>query len=522
MTLKLTKLTGSGSVLKNSEISFSYSEDVSSLEPSDIGGGNGQLTVNAIAQTGGRRSDTRLLINNEMSIEDSDAGSIEFKVQKVSINNDLANILGGTVQAQMNVERTAQPVTGSDLNPSYLVDALDYYCGLVDVYPDYDEDLLPYLESKRVNFMGWTGNVWEKLKELCAGVSANDTEDIPIEMFVDVNALKFRIANTRTADLISNASNVSFSVDAFDAAQAVDITYYETRYQENGIIREDNAKDDAGSFVRNVSILDQLQVNAGETVIKRYKINASLESINQPQIKSEITSIPYTGTTGEYVIFASEDLPIMPEQWIKEGGKLEVRLTENPNEIEIQVTAPEAESLPLADDVETFSEGPYKIGIEDEYPAFYITGTGVFFEEKRKRFLTGGSSETAPETQSSTITNIFINKKNDLYTKGLLAAQKLCGPRCEIQIDNPVDIKFGSSIGAVVDYQDNKYRIQTASFGYGTASATGVSVAEFGDFNPIWTGKTFAEFTQQMLEPIGSPDDYLTFNEFSTIPLMEA
>jgi len=137
MSIRTSKLTGSGSILQGSEVSYSYSEDVTSLQPSELSGGAGQVTLQAIAQesiiSGDKHPATKLSINNTMSVIDDNAGEVEFQVKKVIINSELVSITGSTIDATLNVDRTALPMGGPVGNPKTLKDAIDYYCALVDI-----------------------------------------------------------------------------------------------------------------------------------------------------------------------------------------------------------------------------------------------------------------------------------------------------------------------------------------------------------------------------------------------------
>jgi hypothetical protein len=526
MTITASKVSGSGGIVSGSEISYSYTEDVTSLEPSNLDGGSGQVTLSAIAPdaSAGFRNDPRLIINNKMLLSDTSVGEIEFSVKRVGLNQRLVSITGDTVQARMNVDKTAAPIGGTSGSEVYLRDAIEYYCGLVGIIPTFDEGFSALAEARKVNFIGWTGNVWEHLKMLCSVVSADDSEWVPFEMFVDVDTLHFRLAENRTANLTDNASSLSVEVDAFDAAQSISLTYYKTEYKEDGIVTEDVETELTG-FVRQASINDQMQVDAGQTVKKRFAIKASLNTVNQPVPVSTISTFPYTGTTGEYVIVGSDDLPVLPEQWIAEGGQVNVELTENPNEIEITVVAPQASQLQQAGDPEAFSLAPYKIGVESsggqDYPAFFITGTGVFFERKSYDFYTGAGSDKTADGAAPSIDNQFVITKRELVRAGTAAAQVTCGPNISMNLSNPVDAVFGETIGTVITYKGQDFRIKSCSFSEGNSSMAARSSSRVARFDEIWEGKTFADFTEVMSDPDTSPDDYVSFNEFSALPLNE-
>ena len=201
-------------------------------------------------------------------------------------------------------------------------------------------------------------------------------------------------------------------------------------------------------------------------------------------------------------------------------------ITKNPNEIELTIVAPPAPSLPLADDPAKLTFAPYKIGVESsggkEYPALYITGTGVFFKKKTKDFITGASNDYTSKEDATEVDNPFFIRDHDISTRGVAAAQAQCGPDILLSMTVSEGVQFGSTIGAMFDYQSNKYRLSSIQFSDASVSITGKGCARFSDFDSIWSGKTFTNFTSVALDPSVAPTEALTFNEFSVIPLMEA
>jgi len=522
----ITNLTGNGTVLDGSLISFSYSEDVSSLEPSSLNGGLQQVNASVVGSSSGTISDSRLLINNDMSVSSTELGSLQFRVKKVSTNVDLVSISGDTVASRLNVEKLAQPHGGAGSN---LYTAIQYYCGLVDVTPVIDSAFSLELEAVDVNFIGWRGNVWEKLKELCAGVSASTTDNVGIEMFFENDELKFRKALQQTINLSEQNSELSFDVDVFDAAKSIEIYNYNTSYGDNKVIY-DEKNFEVGIETKDKfqnSISDSLQVNAGEVIRKRFKINASLTSVNQPVAVTQITRNapqPYEGTTGQYVIVGVDDIPVLPAQWLALGGSLSVNLVDeageplDPGEIEIVVTAPHVPNLPHADNPANVGLSPYKVGVEStgegDYPALWITGDGVFFEKKLETYGTGAPNEYTSKDVGATIDNIFVTTKANSTSRGVAAAQIACGPRITVNQTVASGVQFGTSIGSLQSIDNNTYRISNISFSPSVSNLTSSPHATIGSFNALWTGKTFTQFNTAM-------SSTLKFNEFSIIPLNE-
>jgi hypothetical protein len=527
MSVILNNLDGSGSIKRNSVSNYSYSEEVTSLEPSNLSGGTSQVNITGSAVSEDTASNTHpnsaLIVNNTMELTDSNYGSIEFIAKKVSISNGLASVTGDTVMSRLNVYKTAEPHGGGGAS---LLSAIEYYCSLVEVVPVIDEDFANELDAIDVNYLGWFGNVWEHLKMLCAGVSASETNNVGIEMYLDGSDLVFRKAKTTNVQF-SKISNENYSIDSFNSAKSVEVAKYATTYGVNQVVREQQRQGD-GLFIvnENVSISDPLQVEAGSIVTKRFLINASLSELQQPVCVEQIFPLPYAGTTGQYVIVGNDDLPIVPAQWVGQGGSVTVSLTENPYEIEITVVAPPAAGLPTVDNPSQLTYAPYKIGVESsgeaDYPALYIVGTGVFFEKSTKTYLTGADDEYTSKDSNETVDNIFITTDFNQSTRGIAAAQAVCGPNILLTQTVSDSLAFGTANGSVQSVKSNRFRTVSASYNPNSVSITAKPCATFADFEAKWGVADFSDFDEIALDPAEYPSSALKFNEFSVIPLMGA
>jgi hypothetical protein len=524
LTTQLVNVTGNGTIVNGSISNFSYSEDVTSLEPSTINGGLQQVNATIVGDGSGTKKDSLLLINNDVKLIDTEYGELPFRVKKVSKNNDLISISGNTLSSRLNVIKTALPLGGEGAN---LYTALQYYCELVDITPVIDSEFATELEQIAVNFIGWDGNVWDHLKMLCAAVSVDSDNNVGIEMYIDGEELKFRKALQQSINLTAKSSDISFEVDSFDAAKSIEIYNYNTSYGTDRVIYSQSNYD--GSLVASArfqnSIDDSLQVNAGETLTKRFKISASLNEVNQPVAVSTINRtppFPYDGITGEYVIVGVDDIPVNPDQWRDLGGNLEISLYDKDgnrlpaDEIEITITAPSVPNLPHAENAAEVGLSPYKIGVESsgtaDYPALWITGTGVFFEKKLETYYTGTATEYTSNDVAITIDNPFITNSFLSTSRGVAAAQVACGPRITISQSISDGLSFGQAAGSTQIIDNNVYRISAASFNPGSISLTSIPAATIANFNSVWTGKTFTQFNAIM-------GTELWFNEFSIIPL---
>lgn len=534
MGVNIVNTLGNGAILDDSIMGWSYSEEVTSLEPSQLKGATGQVSFRGIEQTadkvGNTHPNSKLMINNQVSLIEDDYGTIDLQVRSVSTNAGVVSVTADTLQWRLNVNKKALPVPNDEFDVAgNLLAAINYYCSLVSIVPTIDSALAAELALVPVNFIGWSGNVWEHLKMLCAAVSASTSVTSSIEMFVGVDGLSFRKALTTTSGLEELKSDHSVSISTSDVAKEVDIYRYKTSYGTKKVVYEQSNYDESGNNQGKflASVTDSMQVEAGETITKRVKIGATLETVEQPVCVPTITRdypAPYEGETGEYVIFGNDNFPILPDQWNAYGGSVTISLTENPDEIEISVTAPPLESMEKVDGGTGYS--PYKIGVEVtddfEYPAFWITGTGVFFEKRKHTFLTGAPDSYAPADNATTIDNPFITTLNQVVSRGVAAAQAICGPTVKVSSSLATANGFGQTIGRTEYMDSNRFRIESAGYSEGSVTIDGAACATIADFNAKWTGKTFANFTSIALDPEIYEDEALRFNEFTVIPLMEA
>jgi hypothetical protein len=511
-----TKLinSGTGKILNDSLISFSYSEDTSSLEPSSSDGGTSQVSFSGIEETSNAGLiNTKLMVSNTVSIQDDAYGTVQFDVKKVSTNAaGVATIIGDSIQSKLNVIKTAAPFSGT------LSAAITYYCGLCGVTPTVDAALL----GRSVNFIGWNGNVWDYLKQLCSVMSYNTTDRSPIEVYFTGTAVGFRPALASSIDLSLFQSDANQSVEIFEAAQSVDIYSYNTSLKSNAIVYDLSYYDPNSSNAKKAflsSISDSLSVAAGETIIKRFQIDASLTTIKQPDCVSTISPLPYDPSTsgnGQYVIVGTDNLPIKPAQWLGQGGSLVVSLTENPNEIQITITAPAQAALEKVNG-SGLGLAPYRIGVETsgsgfDYPAIYIVGAGVFYNKVKSTFQTGANSATTTKTEAPPIDNIFIIDNFTLSNASLAAAQTICGPAVTVNGSSASGFSFGSTVGSSFNLNSNRFRLNSVSFNEKDISWTAKEAVTFSNFNSTNTGKTFTQFNNIVTTS-------MAFTDFSVIPL---
>lgn len=540
MGFRITANDGNGHINGDAISSYSYSEDVTSLDPSNVSGGTGQVNFTAVGiegtAPGTNHHNSKLIINNNITLVDDDNGSLVFTAKKASITDGMVSVSGDTLQARLNVEKTAFPhgadISNLEAGDTYdvtLLSAINYYCSLANIVPIFDNGLEAKLSNIPINFIGWKGNLWEHLKMLCSVSSSFANNLNGLEMYISGDELHFREALILEYNFTEDTISESITVDILDAAKSVDVYNYNTSYGTDKVIYEEsNYREGADpTKVFKSSIGDPMQVEAGETVTKVFKIDATLETVNQPVCVSTIDIVypnPYVGKTGQYVVVGTDNLPIMPAQWIALGGKLIVKLTDTPGEIEVTITAPPVSSIEQA--AGGTGLAPYKIGVETsgdaDYPAFWITGSGVFFNKKKTTYYTGATSTSTSRDSAATVDNPFIINSAIASSRGVAAAQVACGPTVRVSRTISEGLGFGQTLGVTETFNKHVFRVTNAGFSPSNISITQEVATRFSDFNSVWTGKTFADFIDFTLDPVTNPLETLKFNEFSVIPLGSA
>ena len=334
----ITVSSASGIAIDNSISDYSYSEEANSIEPSSLTGGSGAATVTLDAEDFSISTGSTY-IGSDMTLTDGPSNSVQFKTTSINKNTSgMVTITGDTLTAKMNVEVTANPRPNGTLQA-----AINYYCSLAGITPQYDGSISSDL-GRTVNFIGWKGNLWEHLKMLCAGVMT--TSGANIEMYVLNGVLRFRKALTgNLIDLTNEVASQDISFDSTNLAQSIQINNYNTSYGSNKIMYElsqSASKPTSGPFATQPATTGVISVNAGEKVVKRIKVDASLTAIDQPEAVSSM-SHPYTGTASVYTVVGTDNLVIPHAQWVSAGGSVSVAIVgDAKDEVEITVTAPPA------------------------------------------------------------------------------------------------------------------------------------------------------------------------------------
>lgn len=421
---------------------FSVQEDATPIEPSSTFGGVGRISFD-INET----PNTRLMIG-QVTLVDGTRGKTAGAIKNLSGSNGDVSVSADSALSRFNTDRLAQPYVGT------LGGAVQYYCDLVGVTNDVVVD--SSVTGRSVVYPGFRGNVWVFLKQMLVKEQ--------VEIALVFNRIYVRPLRMLQANL-AKSMDQSWSVENTTAARAVEVYYYNHSYGTQREVYPVPGED--------TSILFS-SLAAGESRTEIIRLNASMVSVNQPVYVASVANQSYAGTNGVYSAFGNDNLPITPSQWAAQGGRLSVRIGEDPSTLEVTVTAPNYSAL-----------APYTIGVSaggsSTFNTLHITGTGVTWDKNLVRIPTGASNVTTSDEVGVTVDNIYISTKEQAYSLGLKTAGVYAGTSYSIS-GNALDINRSG---------DGRDLIQATIADFNDATPVGTTIA---DFNVEWAGQQIADF----------------------------
>lgn len=219
---------------------------------------------------------------------------------------------------------------------------------------------------------GFTGNVWDQIKQFCAVYS--------IDVYFIGDSIVFRDMKYRRASNYSfggpadfiparavTKTNLQDTVDFREPARNVEVAYTsynpQNSYGNTELWRADSV----------------YSIAKGEKLENVVQTESSFVFLNQPVPVGGVP-VPYTSAFGSYVVTGADGYIVDPQWWKDNGGSLTVEPTGKSGEIKITIQAPQVDT----------TRAPYRIseGAADR-PALYIFGYGLKTKEKTITVPTG-------------------------------------------------------------------------------------------------------------------------------------
>jgi hypothetical protein len=346
---------------------------------------------------------------------------------------------------------------------------------LQSVYPQPQTWVQPYLITppsaadiaKMPDFIpGFTGNVWDKLRELCAILDL-DIEYVNGRLAVRAReAKRLQTNGTYIPARRLYKNSLTEQIQDRETARTVEVNYYE---------RQPKA-DNMHVMYKADSVYT---LEKGETKVEKIQTNNSFIYLNQP-IPVAGVPVPYTSPFGSYVITGADGYIVDPVWWRDNGGSITVKTTNVSGEIEITMQAPTIDTV----------RAPYRVseGVADR-PALYIVGYGLAFKEPETMTIYTGNSRAAQEV-GATLDSQFVTKKLIGMNAGHRLAEVYGSGEATISfnVSRSDEEDLGDSamnptaLGDAVYWSGSYYRIVNQ-----TVTPAGVQYSDCHTFNTIAT-----------------------------------
>lgn len=333
-------------------------------------------------------ADARLLHGRPALLRDPDNGDTTGNLELGSGNGVNTTVTGVSKIAKLNVIRTAEAYSGS------LRGAIIYYLGLCGIIDDFAVSTT--LASRTVSYIGWEGNVLDRMKDLCV---ANG-----MTISLIGGTIAFRDAATLPGALISERSFADYTWQASEGqlAQNIEVAWYATQTPKEQLVYP------AGGWHEEVPVF---QVDAGET--QEYEIDLTPDEDNEASFGMSATSIvqplavdsvlrEFVGPGSVYCVSGKDGLIVPAAQWTAGGGSLTLELLEGGSRIKVTIVgSSEAEYAPF--------QIAMASGTSDSYSSLRIYGSGMLYQRSVLKMATGLDADRAPQEVAPIVDQPFLN-----------------------------------------------------------------------------------------------------------------
>lgn len=341
-------------------------------------------------------------------------------------------------------------VTGFDFDPVTLSAAIETYMGACDpLLNGYTLDYQAAVDPEVV-FPGWSGNVWAKLKELFAIYGVELVRDD------DTQTLIVRDQGSATAT-ISNRTPITTQPQNSTGGRIVDVIY-QNPVAGGGVVWD---AEDANELI---------SVEAGQTITRvLYTDNHPVE-LAQPVPTDTLPIQP-----GQFYVVDSTGAAITADVWTSSGASVSLAVGETPGTISATIVGPSS--------VLGGFTAPYYFATgrdPEDVPTLSIVGNGAFCKPTvLKRSGAQGSPFASP----------FMDTVDRALSRGHYPS--LSDPTVEIRFTCAVsDLPaMGQAVGAIITYEQSKYRITEVKRGDLRAEVTAERFVTAADWTTTWSGE---------------------------------
>lgn len=384
-----------------------------------------------------------------------------------------------------------------------LKNALDYYFYEINNTYGTKVDYSGLTSNPEVNIPSWSGNMLQRIKEMCAIYRMRFWSSGNTYYFADITE------TTIDASKYSVALNVNSNV----IGKALSLTNY-----NSSLVSTSNSSVEKFMYY----VPDVITFDAGPTPIT---IEIQTDNVNIFPIGGyHVVDITGPATTLDYLmsgnaftapnrsimsLLDADDNPIPPSAWNQATGSYYARIDSNgTGSVTFTITPPNDAGFA------TLFPGPYKIGMEDLegniVSSLFIFGGGVKTTPTQTVVSLGASSSeaTAVEFDTPFCYDAQTNANASYYASAYYGrgdiSTSFSMPATTQDMNTVDNIRF--------TYNYNKYKVSNASISYPEMSVNAEPAATIADLDTIWTTKTIANLDTKITG--------FTVGDWSAIPLV--
>ena len=372
---------------------YRLSEESTPTASDDSSGSVGEITFTVLGV-----DQPFLLEGKDVTLTDTRRGVTIGKVTQASeVDRGKTSVSCLTRLGRLNAYGVqAQPFSGT------LRNAFAMYAGLADQVVDVLVD--DSIANRNVVFPGWYGELWYNLKLMAA---AQRCEITLVSGVILLRPLRTRQV-IQHRDISRNRTYGGSTL-----AQAVEVYFYNNKVIENKLVYP------PGGWKPETEVLT---VGAGETVSHRLELSASVSYIKEPTMLRFVNQ--KHDSTSVYTIVGDDGLPIVPEQWRANGGRVTVRINKDTTSLTLRIRG--AEGI-MGINNKLISNYSIALGSDttgNRYSTLRIVGNGVAFNKEKIRVATGLSEKVTGTEIGITIGKAFVTARDGAWRAGAGSARR--------------------------------------------------------------------------------------------------
>lgn len=355
--------------------------DSTPLIAGDTTGGAGALSF-----TAPETADSRMLHGKPVVLRDPHSGETTGDLGLGGGNGVNATITGFSKLDKLNVTRTAEAYSGT------LRGAILYYLSLCGITTNISVSTA--ISGRSVRYIGWEGNVLDRIKDLCAAQ----------QMTVSLIGARYVFRSNKQALISSDSfADWTWKADENQLAQAVEVAWYDTQAPKAQMVYPAGGwRDDLQVFSVDAGEVAEYEIDLTPSVDVDGSYGFSATSIVQPVA---IDAVPreYAGTNSVYAVSGKDNLPIKAAQWTASGGSMSLELVDGGSRIKVRIVGSSEGEY-----------GPFQISMtaaDGDYSSLRIYGAGMLYQRSTLKWATGLDGDRAPQEVAPIVDNPFLGSR---------------------------------------------------------------------------------------------------------------